>query len=575
MKIGVHLVIALFTFTILLSCAGSSGDDSKSPGAVQPSQLGYSPSQRWPEQGSYSYNIKYNYNGLECITQKNFTNKANYCMGLQSTKLNDSCAKNIRQSDYEYYCGNDFQEMDIPADFKASGYDQRLKKQCITGDAGTDYFPLLIQYCQFLKNETLHSNCHWDSRFEKFKQLSCKGEFSLEPIAAPINPAPQPDEPIIGQPGSPEQPQPPAQDDLDQIEIVHQLRALGIDIEVDWQAIRQDHQYSPGGITLEKKMQQFWTELASIKDEIIKRKNLINKIHVTSYTTYSNKYLYLSLQYDLIAGEGKKYFPLFDQLQKIKSDLGLIFTGIHGHGLIEQNSFSPLVQILNLINTNYSQLIKIKGVIKEIKFENFTSFYASTQELNLKQSAAEQEFKRYLQLLGPLAPIYQWTEKNSVKIDGDFDLEKQTEQMHTVFKILTENISDLNQMVKADFIEKISINYFSSTTSYLKSSKELSISTAISTQLELVKSIKSLGNVASKSLEIKKPIILESSELSADYYKSVQLLEAVWSKIKTKAEKITEIRLSYSSSYYENLQELNIGYSSTVAETLKIIDGIK
>ena len=195
-------------------------------------------------------------------------------------------------------------------------------------------------------------------------------------------------------------------------------------------------------------------KIASIKDEIIKRKSLINKIHVTSYTTYSNNYLYLSLQYDLIPGEGKKYFPLFDQLQTLKSDLGLIFTGIHGYGLIDQNSFLPLVQMVNLLNKNYSQLLKIKGVIKEIKFESFTSFYSSTQELILKDSIAEQEFKRYMQLLSPLGPIYSWAEKNSVKIDGDFDLEKQTEQIHTVFKTLFENISDLDQMAKAKIIKK-------------------------------------------------------------------------------------------------------------------------
>ena len=296
MKIFVNLIITLIATTVLISCSGSSGDDSKTTNAVQPSELGYNPSQRWPEQGSYSYNFKYNYNGLECVTQKSFTNKANYCIGLQDTKLNDSCAKSLRQSDYEYYCGNDFQEMNIPAGFKVSGFDQRLKKQCVTGDAGKDYFPLVIQYCQFLKNETLHSNCHWDSRYEKFKQLKCEGNFSVEPVAIPTNPAP-PSEPIVGQPENPAEPQLPGADDLDQIGIVHELRALGIDVEVNWQAIRQDNQYSPGGITLEKKMQQFWVELASIKDEIIKRKSLINKIHVTSYTTYSNENLYFRIMF--------------------------------------------------------------------------------------------------------------------------------------------------------------------------------------------------------------------------------------------------------------------------------------
>lgn len=151
----------------------NSGDD---PEMI--SELGFNPSERWVKVADFSY--EYNVNG--CRTGYHaFKNQKDYCLGLMNTVMNQSCAQSLRESVFAQDCGENFQQIYIPAPLPIKAYDSRLKRYCETAKSSFQIFQFLSEVCGFLKNENLHKSCHWGPRFEKFESLSCRGKFSQEP----------------------------------------------------------------------------------------------------------------------------------------------------------------------------------------------------------------------------------------------------------------------------------------------------------------------------------------------------------------------------------------------------------
>jgi hypothetical protein len=175
--------------------ATSENPDDSTIGAET---LGYDPQSRWPRQGKYSYRIEYSHNGVSCRLNKTFTSQAAYCVGLQDQAFNEACALPTRQERYRRDCGKDFQQFNYFADFVRSGYDGRLERECHTGKPPTPVFRTTKDFCDFLKDETLHNQCFWDNRNTRFQTLGCKGEFSPEPAIA-LPPLP-PQDPVTPPP---------------------------------------------------------------------------------------------------------------------------------------------------------------------------------------------------------------------------------------------------------------------------------------------------------------------------------------------------------------------------------------
>jgi hypothetical protein len=163
--------------------AGSSNASSEDPNGsyADSGALGYVPGDRWPEGGGFAYNLSATNGDVTCTTTHRFDAKASYCMALQDAKVNENCALGLRQSTYQDQCGTDFQQVNFETSFYIDGFDARLNKQCSTGAPGIKAFQYTSQFCEFLKNETLHAGCMWDARQAKFNNLGCAGDFSPAP----------------------------------------------------------------------------------------------------------------------------------------------------------------------------------------------------------------------------------------------------------------------------------------------------------------------------------------------------------------------------------------------------------
>lgn len=549
--------------------AGCSNSDSSSNGKKSDGnnkvipELGYNPSQRWPELGEYSYDISFN----GCKAQKSFKNQADYCMGLQDSKLNDGCALPSREKIFASDCGEGFQSINIKATYWISGDDDRLNTRCSTGEPGVEYFPYQAQLCQFLKDESLHKNCHWDQRYEDFKEWNCQGDFSKEPdVVQPPAPTPTPPSP----------PRPAPTDPLDKIPVVQELRAEGIQVTVEWQSIQREYNYGEnGGKTLNEIMNQFWLELESIKKDLIARKSQIKNLEVTSHTSYwpSSSKPILNLQYKLNSGEGAQFIPLWDRLIYLEKNLGVTYSGIYGM-TFDNIPFEPMQEIILLFEKYYSDLLSIKGVIKEIQFDSYTRYSVYSSELKLAENQRESELEKYIKLLKPLAPVYQWAGSHSVEMSGDFDIEKDQVQIHETFQVLKKEIKNLDLMAQAQMLSEIEVRKSSNSTSLWLSPKKLLPQVGDATLLS--RHLQSLGHQAAKSLELGKPIVNEAYNIDDTHIQSMSLLDVTWSQIKAKSNQIKEITInSHSTVYYSSLQELHIHPKSTKAELEKVLQGIK
>ena len=93
--------IFILGFAFLAAACGSEGGSSSGGGgggkSSQEELLGYNPSSRWPDQGSYRYTMRQG----SCVTEQRFENQASYCLGLMNQKLNNGCALEGRRSAYE------------------------------------------------------------------------------------------------------------------------------------------------------------------------------------------------------------------------------------------------------------------------------------------------------------------------------------------------------------------------------------------------------------------------------------------------------------------------------------------
>jgi hypothetical protein len=562
-------------FAMSLAACGNSSSSTPAGGGggggdINVDELGYNPATRWPEVGSYSYDFDVSYNGSRCQAKKEFGNKADYCMGLQDQALNSSCALEPRKGAYKSECGPDFQETNFKNYFFLSGFDSRLQKRCQTGLPKEPTFKTTKSFCNFLKDEVLHNSCFWDGRKDKFDELRCTGDFSPEPsvvipVPTPV-PTPQPT------------PSPTPGDPTDEIPVVQELRAHGIKVSVDWSAIRLSRRFPlPGDTPIPEQMKLFWEDLAANKSAVLQRQDRIAEINVTSYTHYrTNKNdRSLDLDFDGKRGDLAEYFPLFDKLLTVSSQLDIEFSMIQSGSRRDSVSYLPLRQVLSAVEKNWADLVQMTGAIEELELNSYAAYFSQSRTLTLRYEHIEADFTTYIGLLKPLAPIMSWAKKRNVELKTDFDVEKDREKVQAAFQLLETQLPSLNQLVRAGMLEELTLWYIDGEQNFWPSSKSLSLSIHNNTKEVVSKALVSLGKLAKMSLESHKKMDTDASELNENFFKSFALLETVWPQIQPKLPMIKTITVGYESSYYEGSQELTVGAGSTLQETQKVIAEIK
>lgn len=566
-----NILAALCISVLVVGCGSGSGGGANGGGSdVGADELGYSPSSRWPEKGDYSYNFDVSVNGARCVAKKEFNNKADYCIGLQDETLNKGCAQSARERSYSADCGNDFQPINFSNNYWRSGFDSRLQKRCETGRPSASMFKTMKQYCEFLKDESLHKECFWDDRLDQFQDQKCQGPFSGEPAVAvpPVTPpTPQPT-PTPGQPG----------DALDMIPVVRALRSQGIEVEVDWQSIRRLDDYpTPGDLPEQEQFKVLWQELSDNLTTILAHKKVISKIDISIYTHYrTNSYKEWTLNYRTNRGDLANYFPLFDKLLENSATLNINFDMIHSTSARGVHPYTPLVQMISAVEGNWKLLTDTFGLIKEIDLDSYTHYSTISGRLTLDRNKVNTELSRLLTLLKPLGPFYTWAANSQVKIDVDYDIEKETDKVHKVFAILQKSLPDLDSLAIANKLDEIRVYISDSSTigsSYFDSSKKILLAVSLKSPAVATNALQCLAKMVHLEAQLQVPVKMFMNDLNEDFNNSVFLLEKVLGKVKAKIFLIDEISVGYETSYYS--KKLRIGAHSTLAQTEDVIAKIK
>lgn len=570
---------ALCLSVLVAGCSGGDGggspDGQDNVGEFGAADLGYNPTSRWPQRGSFQYNIDYSYNGNRCKAQKQFNSRAAYCLGLQDQTLNNSCALEVRKTQYRNDCGNDFQEINFSSRYWRSGYDPILRKQCETG-RGPSKFKTNKQYCEFLKDESQHNSCFWASRHQEYLDLNCPGNFSPEPRIE-IPPTEPPTDPTT----PPENPKPPVEkpptDPLDMIPVVRDLRAAGIIVIVDWRAIRDMNRYPmPGDLPLDQQMKILWQELESNKAAIIARKSSIRTIEVTIYTNYRDYHNQKNwyVDFETAPGDLAQYFPLFDKIQNFVKLYNIDFDLIHSGYRTDRIAYKPLRDMIATVETNAKDMGLMSGMFSEIKTNSYSHYNANSRSLTLKRDEIASEFKKYIALLKPIAPVYTWAANHGINISADFD-EDKIATVQASFATLEKYLPSLEYAAQANMLKEITIYFTSVEVHYFNSLKNLSLSLEPGSAKTVSALLQAFGTMAKFAYEGKVKISYFSSTLNQDFVTGVSVLEKVWPKLKPKASGLDEITLADNTRYYESLKELTIGSKTPLKETEAIIAKIK
>ena len=575
-------IVALFVLIhFITACSGSSsgnGDGNKPGGGTGgnnklETELGYDSKQRWPETGDFSYSLNFTENGSEvCKENKRFDTKSEYCLTLQDQQKNQSCSLSYRKSTYLGNCGSDFQEINITQVFVKIGYDTYLNKQCRTGQLNQGEVLFTTKnYCDFLKDETRHSSCFWKDRFLVFDSLNCQGNFSQKPTAGN---SPTPPSPPNSNPSPNPGPSPSPTDPIENIAVVKYLRSQGISVDVSWDAIH-DQPPLPGEISNAKKLELFWAMLDQNRQELVNRKKNISGIKISTYTTYhsypeiNKKILYLDFvtkQNDLTL-----YFPLFDKLLDLTLPLDLKVSMIHS--TYGDDTYRPLKNAMSALEKNFDSLTKMKGIIKEITSESYSSYSAYRKTLSVNSTDFNNEFDRYIQLLLPLSDFYGWVLNKKINFVTNYDIDNNTQQVYSAFALLKANKQNLEYFILNNDLQKLEFTIEGySTINFDKSSKQLSIRYFENDNPKLNAALGSLGKISKISIDLKVPIDFAYIDILNDLTPAVNIVESLTSKIKTKISKIKNIMLEADSHYYDSNQTLVIGYKTPIAETEKIIN---
>lgn len=552
------IINILFGFILFVSLLTACSQDSVSSGSNNGNVN---------EKGTYTYQYRYN----SCDTgEHTFNNKKNYCQALTDEKFNSGCALELRKDQYIKECGSDFKRTNFKSDLWYSGFDERLQKRCSTYDS-EEYFSTENEYCVFLKNESLHKNCFWDARKQRFDSLNCANGFSQEPPRsepANPNPTPQPNPTPSPTPQPSPNPNDPGQSEYDLI--TQEFEQHGIKLDVKPEAGGS----IPGELPFSEQRRLFFGLISNNKEELFKRNSLIKEINLASYVTYYSKYKSISLDYNLKDEELQTYLEKFDErvafenTTGIKLDLGV---EIYGH---EADKLAYLNSVLSVLNSKKQKLINMSSLINNIKFESYNNYYFSSRELYLNKDKFQDSLLSFIDYLYPLSPFFNFAEKNNIEISGNIEVDKYRKEFKAAVEQLASQSKLFEKMVKLDKLKKIELNYFQNENLYYDSLKLLGVALALPGSMNVQKALNALNDQMDVELALGIKVKNDSNKLNEDYIACSSRLKKYQNSILNKKKYIREINLNFYKSDF-SYGALYISSKDSNAEFEKVLQNIK
>lgn len=559
--------LRLFGFAILcvltFSLTGCSNDSSSGGGGEQRK---LSPTERWPETGSYRYDFSDSVNGSSCRANNFFGRKSDYCVTLTDREKNRDCALDARRATYTKNCGDDFEETNIRGQ-DWFGWDNRLDTSCSTPHT-FDNFETLSSYCGFLKDEATHKNCHWDDRKQAFAQNRCVGAFSPEPPFQGATPTPSPTPDLNPSPT----PEPTPTPDL-RPQVARDLEAAGIKIDIDYNSRIP---VMPGEPSFDMKLSKFWITLENVKGSLIARKAVLNSLILTSYTAYHNQGQYLAMDVALNETEVLSYLNLLDRRLNLQQKLGVpLDLGVEVYGFEKGDKMAELKKTLQIFEDASSSLMKIRSTIKTLSVDSFFHYSFFDSELSLKREQIAADLQKGIKLLTPLTDFYDFAQVQGIKIEAviSMDLEIDGAAIAGLTKKLMSAKKAMTELVSLGKFKEASLSTMRTETNYYESTQVLTPASAGPALDALPDQLGSLADCFSLADLIHADFDTRGYRLDSDLVKAAKRFQKYFSSIKGKGALITSVTYSDRSEY--SYKRLTIGTQDSDDSFEKILKGIK
>lgn len=546
--------LRLFSALILALGFVSCADSSSSGGGGGD----VNPRTRWPEKGSFEYNFRVN----GCRTQQTFDNKADYCLALMDRPLNRGCALEARKSLYEGNCGADFDETNVEA-YQTSGYDSYLKRSCETAKPPTRLFPRLAQLCDFLKNESVHQGCLLERRRDAFLANGCKGIFPDRATQPGPTPTPPQGPTPIPTPAPTPQPTPLPQ-------VVQDLIDGGIDVLMPDQW--DDQGRTPREPLASVLLPFFLKELELVKNDFLRRRDVIKKIDMSRWTKLDTMKGELDLDLSLKAPEMRQYLELVDRRVAIERSVRIRFDfgiEIYGH---ESDKTRQLRDWMNTVERMRSQLASLEGAVTLIKLGTYMDYDSRDRELQVKSENFASEVATAAGFLGPVAPFFTFLDQHGLTLEGRFPIEKKSREFTEMVQIIEKERATIETLRAEGFLKAIDISEHSTSTYLWPTDKRLQLALSGKEKELLPQTLRVLFAL----LDARKAIGVEVEwphELNNEFREGARRLVTKQFDLKSKAQLIKKIRIGYRSSF--SFGTLTIGTNDTMADLEKVIAGIK
>ncbi|MCM2323705.1 MAG: hypothetical protein NDJ90_10635 [Oligoflexia bacterium] len=509
----------------------------------------------WDETGSFSYD--YRANG--CPTGKQvFTRKADYCRALTDRTRNSGCALEMRRSTYLRECGSDFRESNIvPRSF--SGYDSVLRRSCATQDTRGDALATMAEYCEFLKDETLHQQCFWERRKAEFEEEGCPGEFSAPPRS--VTPTPTPTATPTPEPTLSPTPRPtPTERPDPRPDVARELEAAGIKV-----TIIPGYQI-PGEDPFEWRLEVFWSVLETVKGELLARKSAIRQLLISSYTRYKSSDQALIVDVDFSAAELRSYFPYLDRRLALERAAQLrLELGIESYGQ-EDDQFAELGVKLAFFEQRLERLKTLSPAVRVIRLEGYSRYRIQDRELYLEEDRYAEALEKYFAWLPQASPFLAFADASGLEARGLFDADKYPENFIKTLQTLYAERAALLELKARSGLTRLELSDYREVTSFF--SGELRPATRDPGLSLLAEVVKALAYQERAAGELGIPIETRL-DYNANYLETIRRLKLALALIHSKKASIDKIRLSITSEY--SYRTLYVGYEGTVQDLQRII----
>lgn len=556
-----HSLVLAMAF--IIGCSNSDSGGGKGPAPQDPNNPSkLTPEQRWPEAGDFRYHLKPSVNEQRCEAGPfNFPKKFEYCLALQDEQKNDDCAVALRAATYKNNCGDDFEPKNIPA-FVSYGWDSRLNRNCTTANPKVQRIPSFKDHCDFLKKESAHEGCHWRARGEAFKKWKCSGDFSAAPVVTLPTPTPPP--PPSPTPSPTPGPEPTPEDLRPQI--VKDLAAAGIEVEVD-----HNVPHLPGE-DFRMKLPLFWQALNTYKAELIARKNVISRIVVTIYSEFDSQRKELTLDVEIGNVLGQ-YLRALDRRLELERKLGLVLD--FGIELTAPNDLPNFLQMLTDFEKLQIEIKKLSPMVEKIRLYSYTAFWMEDRRLELKKDNWKDDFLRLHPILQDMNWITNSLAPKQITYAGDPDFFQDLPRAARVVQDLKAEGKALLALARQSAIQQISLTPFTDQNSLHSRDGLLRVASQDPGLSQIRNSVKAFSQFVEACAELKVSHEINWESTDANTQEAVRRIESKMNLLRSKIGKVSEIEISSYTEFFPSQKKLVVSGTGPIEELNQAIAKIK